>query len=96
MNLSQVIKRPLITEKTTLQKEISNSYAFEVNAKSNKNQIRKALESLFKVEVLDIRTLNVRGKIRRVGRSFGKRSNWKKAIVTLKQGLKIEFFEGVS
>ncbi len=96
MNLSQIIKRPLITEKSSAQKELLNTYVFEVNPKSNKYQIREALESMFKVDVVDLRTLNVRGKMRRVGRSFGKRSNWKKAIITLKQGQKIEFFEGVS
>ncbi|MBF0492027.1 MAG: 50S ribosomal protein L23 [Deltaproteobacteria bacterium] len=96
MNLSQIIKRPLVTEKSSAQKELMNRYSFEVDPKSNKYQICEALESLFKVDVLDIHTLNVRGKTRRVGRNFGRRSNWKKAIVTLKQGQKIEFFEGVS
>ncbi|MFO1519773.1 MAG: 50S ribosomal protein L23 [bacterium] len=95
MNSFEIIKRPLITEKSTLLKEQQQQYAFEVDLNANKNQIRGAVESLFKVHVLDVKTLRVRGKYRRVGKSMGKRSNWKKAVVTLKKGEKIEFFEGV-
>ncbi len=95
MNQHEVIKRPLITEKSSLQKELFDKYAFEVALNANKNQIRDAVESLFNVHVTDIRTICMRGKHRRVGKSMGKRPNWKKAIVTLKKGEKIEFVEGV-
>lgn len=95
MNLHEVIRRPLITEKSSLQKELFDRYSFEVALDANKNQIREAVEKLFKVHVTDIKTLRVRGKHRRVGRNTGKRPNWKKAIVTLKKGEKIEFVEGV-
>jgi large subunit ribosomal protein L23 len=95
MNAYDIIRRPLITEKSTRLKELHRQYAFEVDSQANKHQIRQAVESVFKVHVTDIRTLRIRGKYRRVGRHIGKRSNWKKAIVTLKEGEKIEFFEGV-
>ncbi len=91
----QVIKRPLVTEKSNLLKEIHRKYSFEVNLDANKYQVKQAIESVFKVHVTDIKTLRIRGKNRRVGKHIGKRSNWKKAIVTLKEGEKIEFFEGI-
>lgn len=92
---SDVLKRPLITEKATLQKGISNSVSFEVDRRAKKKQIQEAVEKLFKVKVLDVRTMNVSGKVKRRGRTTGLRPGWKKAIVTLKAGDKIEFFEGV-
>ncbi len=95
MNQLEIIKRPLITEKSSLQKELFDKYSFEVALNANKNQIREAVESIFKVHVTDIKTIRIRGKYRRVGRSMGKRPNWKKAIVTLKKGEKIELIEGV-
>ena len=95
MNQHSIIKRPLITEKASLQKELFDKYAFEVALTANKNQIRQAVESIFKVHVTDIQTIRIRGKYRRVGSSMGKKSNWKKAIVTLKKGEKIELVEGV-
>lgn len=95
MELTQVIRRPLITEKGTLVRDALSQYLFEVDPKATKNQIRGAIEKLFEVHVKNIRTLNIRGKVKRIGRSTGKRSNWKKAYVTLKEGEKIEFFEGV-
>lgn len=91
----QVIKRPLVTEKGNLLKELHRQYCFEVNLDANKYQVKQAIESVFKVHVTDIKTLRIRGKNRRVGKHAGKRSNWKKAIVTLKEGEKIEFFEGI-
>ena len=91
----QVIRRPLITENSSLLREGRNQYLFEVDRQANKFQIKNAVEALFKVQVEDVKTLLVRGKFRRVGKSMGKRSNWKKAYVTLKQGDKIEFFEGI-
>ncbi len=89
-----IIRRPLITEKSTQQKEVSRQYAFEVDRGANKIEIQSAVERLFKVKVLEVRTCNVLGKIKRLGRKYGKRSDWKKAIVTLKEGERIDFFEG--
>ena len=90
----RIIRRPLITEKTTRQKEEEHQYSFEVDGGANKVEIQKAVEQLFKVRVLKVRTSNVLGKIKRLGKRYGKRSDWKKAIVTLKEGDRIEFFEG--
>ena len=92
---SDVLKRPLITEKATLLKGISNAVSFEVDPRAKKKQIREAVEKLFKVKVVDVRTMNVAGKVKRRGRTVGLRPGWKKAVVTLKAGDKIEFFEGV-
>ena len=91
----KILRRPLITEKSTIHKEMDNQLAFEVDRRANKIEIRKAVENAFKVQVEDVRTMNYRGKTRRMGRSMGRRPHWKKAIVTLKPGQKIEFFEGV-
>ncbi|HXZ35003.1 MAG TPA: 50S ribosomal protein L23 [Thermodesulfobacteriota bacterium] len=90
----QIIKRPLITEKSTRQKEKRNQIAFVVDPRANKIQIRQAVEKLFKVKVTAVHTLNLAGKRKRMGRFFGWQSDWKKAIVTLKEGERIEFFEG--
>jgi large subunit ribosomal protein L23 len=89
-----IIIRPLITEKTTQQKEDNHQYVFEVYRDANKIEIKSAIEQLFKVKVLKVRTINVIGKVKRVGRKYGKRPDWKKAIVTLREGDRIEFFEG--
>jgi large subunit ribosomal protein L23 len=90
----KIIIRPLVTEKSTQQKEISNQYVFEVLRDANKIEIQSAVERLFKVKVAQVRTTNVLGKKKRLGRKYGKRPDWKKAIVTLKEGSRIEFFEG--
>ena len=90
-----VLKRPLITEKSNFLKEGLNQVVFEVDKKANKIEIKKAVENLFKVHVVKVHTFHVRGKIKRLGRSIGKKPNWKKAIVTLKEGERIDFFEGV-
>jgi large subunit ribosomal protein L23 len=90
----RVIKRPLITEKSTRQKEAGNQIAFVVHPQANKIEIQKAIEKLFRVKVLQVRTLNLAGKRKRVGRHMGWKSDWKKAIVTLREGDRIEFFEG--
>ena len=90
-----VIKRPVISEKSSLLGEVSNEYVFEVSAKANKQQIHQAVESLFKVKVDRVRTMVMHGKVKRMNRGIFKRSNWKKAIVALKEGQKIEFFQGV-
>jgi large subunit ribosomal protein L23 len=89
-----LIRRPIITEKTTLQKEKNNQISLEVAPNSNRIEIKRAVEQLFKVKVADIRTMNVEGKFKRRGKVLGKRRNWKKAIVTLMPGERIEFFEG--
>ncbi|XXF80935.1 50S ribosomal protein L23 [Myxococcaceae bacterium GXIMD 01537] len=94
MNINDVIKGPLITEKLDKAREKLQQYSFIVDRKATKHDVSRAVSSQFKVTVEEVRTLVVRGKTKRVGRSMGKRSNWKKAIVTLKEGDKIELFEG--
>ena len=94
MIIFDVLKEPKMTEKTLSLKEQTNQYAFEVNPKANKVQIKDCVEKTFKVSVLGVRTMNVRGKKKRMGKYQGYKSSWKKALVTLKQGDTIEFFEG--
>ena len=94
MELHHIIRRPLVTEKSTLMRE-GNQYLFEVDPRANKIEIKQAIETLFKVTVLEVRTLPVRGKAKRLGRFQGKLPDWKKAIATLKAGDSIELFEGV-
>ncbi|MGC8603032.1 MAG: 50S ribosomal protein L23 [Desulfomonilaceae bacterium] len=91
----KIIRRPIITEKGSTLKEENNQVVFEVDRESNKPEIRKAVEKLFKVTVLAVKTQNRDGKPKRVGRFLGRRRQWKKAIVTLKEGDRVEFFEGV-
>ena len=92
MLLEEVIKRPLLlTEKGTRLRESENQYSFEVALKANKVEIKKAIETLFSVKVDSVNTLIVRGKTKRMGRGTGQRKNWKKAMVTLKDGETIEF-----
>jgi large subunit ribosomal protein L23 len=93
--MHQIIKRPLITEKSTRMKETENQIAFVVDPRANKVQIRQAVEKLFRVKVKAVRTMNLAGKRKRMGRFWGWKSDWKKAIVTLREGDRIEFFEGV-
>jgi large subunit ribosomal protein L23 len=93
MNIYDVIKKPLVTEKTTLEKDAKSIITFAVNPDANKIEIKEAVEKFFKVEVLGVNTINVAGKHKRFGRRIGKRSNWKKAYVTLKEGSKVDFFE---
>jgi len=90
----RVIRRPMVTEKSTRQKEEGRQYVFEVHRDANKIEIQSAVERLFKVKVLQVRTSNVMGKVKRLGRRYGKRPDWKKAIVTLREGDRIDFFEG--
>jgi large subunit ribosomal protein L23 len=90
-----IIKRPVVTEKTGIQKEASNQVTFEVDRKANRVEVRRAVERIFNVKVDEVRTMQVRGKFKRRGRVLGKRRDWKKAIVTLRAGERIEFFEGV-
>lgn len=89
----EVIKRPIISEKSTALAEVAGKYAFEVAAQANKQEIRDAVQRLFNVKVREVRTMVMHGKVKRVGRFETKKSNWKKAIVTLSQGQKIEFFQ---
>lgn len=89
-----IIRRPLVTEKTTSLAE-QNKYAFVVDVRANKTHIKQAIEEIFKVKVLAVNTLRVEGKVARMGRYSGRRPDWKKAIVTLAPGSRIEFFEGV-
>jgi len=91
----QVVKGPIITEKSHLMKAESNKVTFKVDAKANKIEIRKAIEELFKVKVLAVNTINMRGKKKRLGRTEGERADWKKAIVTLAPGEKIPGLEGL-
>lgn len=95
MNYQALIKRPVVSEKSTMQKEVSNQISFEVDRKANRIEIKKAIQSLFSVQVEAVRTLQIKGKFKRRGRIIGKRKDWKKAIVTLKPGERIEFFEGI-
>ncbi|MDJ0781916.1 MAG: 50S ribosomal protein L23 [Desulfosarcinaceae bacterium] len=90
-----IIKRPLVTEKTNIQKEDSNQVTFEVDTRANRIEIQRAIEQIFNVKVAKTRTVNVKGKVKRRGRILGKRKDWKKAIVTLMPGERIDFFEGV-
>jgi large subunit ribosomal protein L23 len=90
-----LIKGPVITEKTHSQREVANQLTFRVNLKANKIEIRKAIEDIFKVKVLGVNTVRVRGKKKRLGRTEGMRPDWKKAVVTLAPGEKISGFEGV-
>jgi large subunit ribosomal protein L23 len=90
-----IIAAPLITEKGTFVNEVGNQVVFQVRPDANKVEIKRAVERLFKVKVLKVRTSNVLGKMRRVGRSMGRRPDWKKAYVTLGEGQRIDFFEQV-
>ena len=96
MNANQIIRRPLVTEKSTVLREEVNVIAFEVAGTANKIQVKQAVEELFKVKVEEVRLFNVRGKMKRMGRFVGKRRDWRKAYVRLKEGEKApEFIEGV-
>ncbi len=90
-----LIKGPIITEKTHAQKEAANKLTFRVGVKANKIEIRKAIEDIFKVKVLGVNTVHVRGKEKRQGKTSGMRPDSKKAIVTLAPGEKIAGFEGI-
>ena len=94
MNAHQIIIRPLITEKNTNLMSL-NKYSFQVDRSANKTQIKQAIEAIFNVSVMAVHTMNVRGKLRRRGMRYGYTADWKKAIVTLAEGDRIELFEGV-
>jgi large subunit ribosomal protein L23 len=95
MDAQRLIRRPLITEKATRMKDASNTVCFEVDRDANKIEVRRAVEKLFGVKVLDVRVANRQGKWKRMGRFVGQRKAWKKAYVRLAPDQKIEFFEGV-
>ncbi len=94
MDVYSVLVAPLITEKSTLANETGNQVVFRVHPQANKISIRDAVETLFNVKVKQVRTIQYLGKNRRVGRSQGRKSSWKKAYVTLREGDRIDFFEG--
>jgi large subunit ribosomal protein L23 len=97
MNPENIIRRPIVlTEKASLLRESANQVVFEVLRTANKVQIKDAVQTLFNVKVENVNTMLVRGKDRRMGRTYGKMQNWKKAIVTLKQGDSIDFFSSES
>ena len=95
MEINKVIRKLLVTEKSTMARDKSNKYYFEVDRQANKVEITKAVEKLFKVQVVDVHVMHVLGKKKRMGRTIGQKSSWKKAIVTLNAGSSIEFAEGV-
>ena len=95
MNPYEVIKRPILTEKTNFQADELRQYTFEVDMRANKHDIREAVEKAFDVEVEKVNVMRVPGKVRRFGRNVGITSLWKKAMVTLAPGESISFFEGV-
>ena len=94
MKQYEIIKRPLNTEKTNIQKEVANQVTFEVDRRANRIEIKRAIETAFQVKVAGVHTMQIKGKTKRRGRFVGKRRNWKKAIVTLVPGERIDFFEG--
>ena len=90
-----ILEKPLITEKSTMMQEHGNRVMFQVKRSANKLQIKEAVQNIFNVTVLDVNTLNVKPKTQRFGRHQGQTKAWKKAIVLLKEGDRIDFFEGV-
>jgi large subunit ribosomal protein L23 len=95
MDPYEVLRRPIITEKSSLQSEYFNRYTFEVDIRANKLQIKDAVEQAFSVDVVAVNVIRVSGKRRRWGKLVGQTKDWKKAIVTLRPGQSIQFFEGV-
>lgn len=93
MNIYEIVRRPIITEKATTQAGL-NKYTFEVARSANKQQVKEAIEKIFKVDVVDVNIINLPGKMRRIGRRRAMTSPWKKAIVTLRAGQRIEMYEG--
>jgi large subunit ribosomal protein L23 len=91
----EIVKKAILTEKSTVAKDEANKYVFEVDPRANKIEIGQAIEKLFKVKVLDVNVMNFQGKSKRTGRILGRRKSWKKAVVTLAPGSRIELYEGV-
>jgi len=92
VNVHEVIRAPIVTEKSDQDREANNAYAFEVDRRASKDEIKAAVKKFFGVNPVDVRTSIVRGKVKRVGRSIGRRPNWKKAIVVLEEGQSIDLF----
>jgi large subunit ribosomal protein L23 len=86
MDVNDIIKAPVITEESTIQSSTKNQFTFKVNPRANKQQIRDAIEQIWDVKVLSVNTMNYLGKVRRRGRFVGRRTSWKKAVVTLREG----------
>ncbi|MCK5836392.1 MAG: 50S ribosomal protein L23 [Desulfobacula sp.] len=95
MKLYDIIRGPVVTEKTTLQKELNNQVTFRVDKNANRVEIKEAVEKNFNTKVKQIRTIQVKGKVKQRGKILGRKKDWKKAIVTLMPGQRIDFFEGV-
>jgi large subunit ribosomal protein L23 len=95
MDIYRIIREPHIAEKANLVKEKYNQITLKVDKRANKIEIKEAVEKIFKKKVIEVNTINVEGKKRRVGRNIGKKNDWKKAIVKLAPGENIEFFEGI-
>jgi len=95
MDPYEILKRPIVTEKSSFQSDNLNRYTFEVDPRANKRQIKEAVEQVFSVEVVGVNVMNVRGKQRRWGRIVGRTRDWKKAVVTLAPNNSIQLFEGV-
>ena len=95
MNVHEIIRKPLVTEKSNIGREEANVVTLAVDPRANKHEIKRAVEQLFEVDVLDVHTLRMPRKTRRVGRHVGRKPEWKKALVKLAEGQSIEFFEGV-
>ena len=93
IEMYRVLVQPLLTEKITGLREKTNTVGFVVHPEANRVQIKEAVETLLKVKVVKVNLMNVRGKVKRLGRFSGKRSDWKKAFVTLKKGEKLEMYE---
>ena len=93
-NARDIIVKPIITERSVAGIE-ENKYTFKVSKDANKIDVKRAIEEIFKVKVIDVKTMNVKGKMKRMGKNIGKRPDWKKAIITLKDGDKIEVVEGL-
>ncbi len=94
MELYHVIKRALLTEKSTIARDEANKYTLEVDPRANKIEVANVVEKLFKVKVLNVQVMNVTGKKKRMGKIVGRKRSWKKAIVTLLPGSRIEIYEG--
>jgi large subunit ribosomal protein L23 len=95
VNAHQIIYRPLVTEKSNVGREEQNLVTLAVDPRANKHEIRRAVEQLFHVSVVEVRTMRMPRKLRRVGKTSGRKPEWKKAIVRLAEGQSIEFYEGV-
>lgn len=94
MDIYSVIRKPLVTEKSTIARDEENKHLFEVDRRATKIEIRNAVEKIFKVQVVNVHTMNMAGKKKRLGKITGRRRSWKKAVITLAPGGSIEVYEG--